>query len=188
MTCYLAAATLLCVVAMVVARVLQLRWAGTQAMHLGNLDRTDFLIPVVASFYFYTVLGSAFGWPLLGGARLFASGVVAWVGVAVGFCGLAAFLATLVSFGSSFRVGIDVDRPDALVTTGVFAFSRNPIFVGAMMILLGQLLVFPNWVTALYFVGGAAIIHRQVVREEDFLGEHYGEAYARYCERVRRYV
>jgi hypothetical protein len=37
--------------------------------------------------------------------------------------------ASLVSFGKSFRVGIDIDYPDKLVTSGVFAITRNPICV-----------------------------------------------------------
>ena len=38
----------------------------------------------------------------------------------------------------SFRVGIDNEHPDKLVTTGVFAYSRNPIYVGFIALLLGQ--------------------------------------------------
>jgi len=36
-----------------------LRRAGTQAMHFGNLDKKDFLIPPVALLYFYTIF-----WPV----------------------------------------------------------------------------------------------------------------------------
>ena len=53
---------------------------------------------------------------------------------------------SLVSFGNSFRDGIDVDEPGRLVTTGIFAVSRKPIYVGFFVFLLGQFLVFPNWV------------------------------------------
>jgi hypothetical protein len=38
------------------------------------------------------------------------------------------------------------DHADKLVTTGVFAFSRNPIYVAFGCVLLGQFLVFPDWI------------------------------------------
>jgi hypothetical protein len=37
-------------------------------------------------------------------------------------------------------VGIDVDRADKLVTTGIFALSRNPIYVAFGCVLIGQFL------------------------------------------------
>jgi protein-S-isoprenylcysteine O-methyltransferase Ste14 len=54
--------------------------------------------------------------------------------------------------------------------------------------LAGQLLVFPNWVPLFYLVAGAGLFHRQVLREEGFMREHYGQEYAEYCGRVRRYI
>ena len=185
---YLAAATIVLLIGMVVTRVLLLREVGTRAMHFGGIDKKDFFIPPVALLYFYTVFAAAFGWPLVGGARFFRSDAVAWVGVGLCCGGLLVMLASLISFGRSFRVGIDVDRPDELVTTGVFAWSRNPIYVALFLVLVGQLLVFPNWVPLLYLFAGTWLFHRQVLREEEFMRGQYGEAYAAYCRRVRRYV
>jgi len=51
-TGYLAALAIVLLLGTVITRVLLLRRAGTQAVHLGNLDKTDFLIPPVALFYF----------------------------------------------------------------------------------------------------------------------------------------
>jgi protein-S-isoprenylcysteine O-methyltransferase Ste14 len=157
-------------------------------MHFGNIDKKDFLIPPFALFYFYTVFAAAFGWPLLGGQRFFRSEAVAWIGVALCLVGLLILLLSLISFGRSFRVGIDVDHPDELVTTGVFAWSRNPIYVGFFSVLAGQFLVFPNWVPLVYLVAGSWLVHRQVLREEEFMRRQYGEEYTQYCRRVRRYV
>src|ERR1700742_2508697 len=111
-------------------RVLLLRRAGTQAMHLGNLDKTDFLIPPVALFYFYTVFAAAFHWPLVSTRMFFCAGVIAWIGVGRCYIGGRVWVESLASFGTSFRVGTDVDQPDKLVPTGIFAVSRNPIYVG----------------------------------------------------------
>lgn len=185
---YLAALMVVLLIGTVVSRVLLLRRTGTQAMHFGNLDKTDFLIPPVALFYFYTVFATAFGWPLANRQRFFQSTVVAWLGVALCLVGILILVLSLVSFGKSFRVGIDVDQPGQLVTTGVFAVSRNPIYVGFFIFLLGQLLVSPDWVPLIYLVAATALFHRQVLREEDFMRQQYGHLFADYCRHVRRYV
>lgn len=76
----------------------------------------------------------------------------------------------------------------ALVTTGVYSFVRNPIYVGFFLILVGIATAAAwNWlfVFALVFM---AIIHWGVVRrEERYLAGKFGEAYAAYMKRVRRY-
>jgi protein-S-isoprenylcysteine O-methyltransferase Ste14 len=185
---YFAALTLVVLLAMVATRVLLLRRAGTQAMHFGNIDKTDFLIPPIALFYFYTVFAAAFDWPLVSTQRFFHSKPAAWIGVALCLGGLLILLISLISFGRSFRVGIVVDRPDELVTTGIFSVSRNPIYVGGALVLTGEFLVFPNWIPLIYLAGGLALFHRQVLREETFLRNHYGQEYLQYCQRVRRYV
>jgi protein-S-isoprenylcysteine O-methyltransferase Ste14 len=185
---YLAALTIVLLIGTVLGRVLLLRRTGTQAMHFGKLDKTDFLIPPVALFYFYTVLAAAFGWPLASTQRFFKSAAVAWLGVGLCLAGVLILVLSLVAFGKSFRVGIDVERPGGLVTTGIFALSRNPIYVGFFLFLVGQFLVFPNWIPLCYLAGATALFHRQVLREEGFMRQRYGQEYAEYCGRVRRYV
>ena len=185
---YLAALMVVLLLGTVVSRVLLMRRTGTQAMHFGKLDKTDFLIPPVALFYFYTVFAAAFGWPLANRQRFFHSTIVAWFGVALCLVGILILVLSLVSFGNSFRVGIDVDQPGRLVTTGVFAVSRNPIYVGFFVFLLGQLLVSPDWVPLIYLIAATALFHRQVLREEEFMRQRYGEEFSEYCHRVRRYV
>lgn len=173
---------------MVLTRVVMLRRRGIEAMNFGKTDKTDFLILPFALFYFYTVIANAFNLPLVSTQVFFTSEPVAWLGVL--FCGLGLLLLlwSLVSFGKSFRVGIDENQPDKLVTDGIFAYSRNPIYVAFALILLGQFLIFPNWVLLLYLGGAVWLFHRQVLREEAYLKQHYGEEYAQYCRRVRRYL
>src|ERR1700687_1002528 len=52
-------------------------------------------------------------------------------GVALVTLALFIFSMAFVSFGDSWRVGLDEKKPGALVTTGIFAGSRKPVFVGA---------------------------------------------------------
>lgn len=188
MQCYIAALTIVLLVGMVLTRALLMNRKGAKAFHFGKIDKTDFLIPPFALLYFYLVFAAAFDWPSVVRQRWFDSEILSWLGVVLCVAGLSLFLWALISFGMSFRVGIDTERPDKLVTSGVFALSRNPIYVAFALALLGQFLIFPNWVFLAYLVAGVGLFHRQVLREEDFLKPHYGSEYEDYCKRVRRYL
>jgi protein-S-isoprenylcysteine O-methyltransferase Ste14 len=188
MTRYFAVLTVLLMIGMVLARVLIMSRKGVEAMHFGKIDKTDYFIPPFALFYFYLIFAAAFGWPAPSAAELFDSNAVRWVGVALCLAGLILLAWSLVSFGQSFRVGIDTERPDKLITAGIFAFSRNPIYVGFALILLGQFLIFSTWLLLACLVAGYWLFHRQVLREEEFLSRHYGRDFEEYCKRVRRYV
>jgi protein-S-isoprenylcysteine O-methyltransferase Ste14 len=185
---YLGALTLVLLLGMVLSRVLLLRRQGINAMKFGSIDKTDFLIPPAAFFYFYVIWAAAFGWPNVDARPLFVSEAAAWAGVLLCLAGLFLLLWSLISFQRSFRIGIDTDHPDQLITDGVFAVSRNPLYVAFGMVLGGEFLIFPNWISLIYLVAAAALMHRQVLREEDFLKAHYGDAFAQYCRRVRRYI
>lgn len=182
------ALTLLLLIALVLSRAMLMRRHGIRAIRFGKIDKKDFLIPPIAAFYFYIVFAAAFGFPTVTRQTYFHLGTFSWAGVFLCLAGLALFLWSLVSFGKSFRVGIDLDRPDRLVTTGVFAFSRNPIYVVFGLVLLGEFLIFSNPILLIYLPAAGWLIHRQVLREEEFLSKHYGQEYTRYRERVRRYI
>lgn len=185
---YLAALAVVLMMGVVLTRVLLLRRRGVAAMHFGKMDRTDFLIPPFALFYFYLIFAHAFDWPTVSRQEFFGSDILAWLGVLLCAAGLLLLLWSLSSFGRSFRVGIDAEHPDRLITSGAFAFSRNPIYVAFAFILLGQFLIFPNWLLLLYTVAGFWLFHRQVLREEEYLKGHYGREYLEYSRRVRRYL
>jgi protein-S-isoprenylcysteine O-methyltransferase Ste14 len=185
---YLGALTNILLLGMVLSRVFLLKKQGVTAMKFGETHKTDFVILPFAFFYLYTIFAAAFEWPTVARQRFFQSETVAWVGVLFCLAALLLMLWSLVSFRQSFRIGIDTDRPDALVTGGAFALSRNPIYVALIMMATGQFLIFPNWIPLIYLGGAAWLIHRQVLREEEFMRGHYGRAYADYCNRVRRYL
>jgi protein-S-isoprenylcysteine O-methyltransferase Ste14 len=187
MTKYLGALTIALLLGMVLTRVFLLKRQGIKAMKFGT-DKTDFLIPPFALFYFYVLFAAAFDWPNVSTRQFFQSEAVAWAGVLFCLAGLFILLWSLISFKQSFRIGIDTDHPDKLIVDGVFAFSRNPIYVAFAMVLIGEFLIFPNWISLIYLVAAPWLIHRQVLREEEYLKGHYGQAYEQYCHCVRRYL
>lgn len=95
-----------------------------------------------------------------------ATGPLLWLESAtlrlVGWTLLAVSLAWIITaqaqMGASWRIGIDTSIPTKLVTSGVFAVSRNPIFLGMRAGLLGLFLVLPNAATLAIFVLGEALI------------------------------
>src|SRR5262249_30144498 len=97
-------------------RTAMLKRQGVEAMKFGKLDKTDFVIPPFAFFYFYLVFAAAFHWPTVSTQEFFHSEAISWTGVAFCLAGLSLLLWSLASFGQSFRVGIDVDHPNRLIT------------------------------------------------------------------------
>ena len=184
---YFAALTIVLMIGPVLTRTLLMKRKGIEAMNFGKIDKTDFLIPPFALFYFYIVFTAIFNFPTVSTQEFFHSEVISWIGVFFCLAGLLLLLWSLFSFGQSFRVGIDKEHPDKLITSGVFAFSRNPIYVAFAIILLGQFLIFSNWILLVYIGAAIWLFHRQVLREEDYLNKHYGKEYSEYCNRVRRY-
>jgi protein-S-isoprenylcysteine O-methyltransferase Ste14 len=188
MTADIGASCLLAVIATVLLRVALLSQRGIAAMNFGKTDRSDFLIPPFALFYVYLVLANAFGWPTVAHATLFGSAPLRWLGAALCVSAVALMIASIVSFGVSFRVGIDAERPGGLVTGGVFAYTRNPIYVAFGFMLLGQFLIQPALLLLAYALAGVALFHRQVLREEAFLEKQYGAEFRAYAAHVRRYL
>ena len=185
---YVGAITLVLLLGLVWSRALLLKKKGIKAIYFGNLDKKDFLIPPFAFFYFYCVFAAAFGFPAVSRQEFLHADAFSWAGTLICLAGLILFFLSLVSFGRSFRVGIDPDHSEKLVTTGVFAISRNPIYVAFGFVLLGQFLVFSNWILLVYMVAAIWLFDRQVSREEEYLRKHYGQQYSEYCDRVRRYL
>jgi protein-S-isoprenylcysteine O-methyltransferase Ste14 len=185
---YFGALTIVLVVGMVWVRALSMRRHGINAVKFGGIDKKDFLIPPFAIFYFYIIFADAFNCPTFSRQEMIHSGMVSWIGALFCTAGLLLLFLSLVSFGKSFRVGIDQERPDKLVTAGIFAFSRNPIYVSFGFVLLGQFLLFSSWILLVYLIGAVWLFHRQVLREEEYMRKHYGQQYSEYCKRVRRYL
>ena len=93
-----------------------------------------------------------------------------------------------IQMGNSWRIGIDEEKKTALVQTGLFRFSRNPIFLGMIITLIGVFLTIPNALTLLFLVLGFVLIQIQVRLEEEFLSRTQGEEYADYRRAARRWL
>jgi protein-S-isoprenylcysteine O-methyltransferase Ste14 len=89
------------------------------------------------------------------------------------------------------RIGTNT-RPSqpalALVTTGIFTWTRNPMYVGGSLALLGIAIGFAlDWVILL-LVASLPLVHYGIIlREERYLARKFGDEYRRYETKVPRY-
>lgn len=184
--------------ALFLGRTLLLRQRGTRVIVLGAGKRgvrawleIGFMFGLV--FWSYEVAagclpGAVSLLPRFMQMPLFDSRLATALGVGAIGLGLVIFVLALASFGGAWRVGIDHRAPGPLVTGGVFACSRNPIFVFMDLYFVGTALIQRNAFFLLAAMVAVAGIHFQIREEERFLAGQYGEAYAAYRRTVRRYI
>ena len=120
--------------------------------------------------------------------QLVSSPWVKLIGVALVALGLVIFAMAYVSFGDSWRVGFDVKTPGALVTTGIFSISRNPIYLCLDLWFIGIFLINGTLIFLIFAALAVAAMHWQIWQEEVFLSDLYGQPYRDYCRRTGRYV
>ena len=101
-------------------------------------------------------------------------------------------MAVAVGYFIAARTTINPLRPSrasSLVTTGLFAISRNPIYLGDLLILAALAVWFGNVLNVALLALFVCYINRfQIIPEERALAQRFGEAYHTYCSRVRRWL
>lgn len=88
----------------------------------------------------------------------------------------------------SWRIGLDHRMESPLVTRGIFAFSRNPVFLAMRVQVLGVALVLPGAASFLLVLLNEIPMQIQVRLEEEFLAARHGERYIDYRLKVRRWI
>jgi protein-S-isoprenylcysteine O-methyltransferase Ste14 len=101
--------------------------------------------------------------------------------------GFALLFAGRFGLGDSFRIGSPKERT-GLKQTGLYRFSRNPMYVGVYTTLCAAVLRTLNPILLLVVVFVIAVHHRIVLAEETYLRDVFGSEYRTYCSRVRRYL
>jgi protein-S-isoprenylcysteine O-methyltransferase Ste14 len=120
--------------------------------------------------------------PRLGGATLFR-----WSGLALMSLGLLLYFIGLVGLGDAWRIGIDSERPGPLVTGGVFAHVRHPLYTGILMATLGMAVLTSDALSICAAAAAWTAVPIQARLEEEFLAGQYPE-YGAYRSRTGRFV
>jgi protein-S-isoprenylcysteine O-methyltransferase Ste14 len=82
-----------------------------------------------------------------------------------------------------------IDHPKQLVVTGLYRYVRNPMYVGVLLVMLGEALFFGSLSFLEYTFIWFAFVHLAVlIYEEPNLRRKFGESYERYCASVKRWI
>ncbi len=179
-----------------VGRALALGLQGVLVIPIDRMRRpremvADLIFALSFLLWLYEVVAAA--WPIeshlapdLLSAVVVDAVAVRLVGALVMVAGLVVYGLALQAFGPSWRFTIDREHAGELVTRGIFARTRNPIYLGLGLIAFGSSLLLGRPILLLITFVFVAYFAHLIRREEAFLREHYGDPYRDYCERVGR--
>ena len=90
--------------------------------------------------------------------------------------------------GRAWRIGVREDDAPVFVSKGLFRISRNPVFVGMIMMGLGMALAANNWWSWCAWLAFMASCHFQVSIEERHLAVNFGEPYRDFKAKIPRWI
>lgn len=116
----------------------------------------------------------------------------AWLGYAgwtIALLGLALSLWGIVTFSLAGTTMFPFQPASALVRSGPYRFTRNPMYLGATLSYVGiAMAINAVWPVILLPIV-LFTVYRFVIREEEkYLATHFGDAYLEYKKRVRRWI
>lgn len=113
---------------------------------------------------------------------------IRYAGFGIGIVGDLIFLISVHCMRDSWRAGIPNQDKTKLVTEGIYAYSRNPAFLGFDLQYIGILLMYCNVLLAVFTVFAVVMLHLQILQEEEYMTNTFGEEYVCYRNHVLRYL
>lgn len=169
------------------AKMLAQRRQGIQTRQIGRVkEKSVHIVELLMSIATLAapviqILSIIFGWNHMPANARF-------TGFCIGMLGDIIFLASVLCMKDSWRAGIpDKDRT-TLVTTVIYRYSRNPAFLGFDFMYVGLLLMYFNLSMLVVSAFAIIMLHLQILQEERYLTENYGESYREYRKHVFRYL
>lgn len=119
--------------------------------------------------------------------------------------GRSAFVAALAAIGAGLLIAVTgvlafrrhqttinphtIDKTSALVTGGIYRFTRNPMYLGMLLVLIGAVFLSRDILALLVVPGFIVTLNRlQILPEERALRSKFGGAFDAYCARTRRWI
>lgn len=138
-----------------------------------------FLILMIAAY------GVHYIWPI----SLPSSLILKFIGVKLIILGFCIIIIAATSF-KRVETSIEPWKPTtAIISTGIFAYSRNPIYVAFCLITIGIGVVLNNvWMVLCTAPSALLVYYVAIKKEEAYLEQKFGEEYVQYKNKVRRWL
>lgn len=113
-----------------------------------------------------------------------------YLGTTMFFAGFVIMMLCIVDFAVKGKGTLSpADPTKKLVTTGLYRFSRNPMYVGLLVMLLGESVFFKSWILLSYSIAIFISFHFFIkLFEEPRLKKDFGREYFIYSDRVPRWI
>ncbi|MEO0341603.1 MAG: isoprenylcysteine carboxylmethyltransferase family protein, partial [Bacteroidota bacterium] len=114
--------------------------------------------------------------------------MIGYIGIVLSFTGLLFGFIAQLQMGDAWRLGYNEKEQPSLVDKKLFAYSRNPIYLGIVVSNLGFFLMMPNALSLCFLVLSYVAISIKIRLEEGYLIQSIGQDYKDYLKRVRRWI
>ena len=112
-----------------------------------------------------------------------------WLGAVIFTAGFTIMLCAVRLFGRHQTPVRHSEQPAAVVTEGLYRFTRNPMYVGVLLFLIGIGITIGTWPFVIVPVAMFLILHFYFIPwEEKTMEKLFGEQYLAYKKRVRRWL
>jgi protein-S-isoprenylcysteine O-methyltransferase Ste14 len=111
------------------------------------------------------------------------------IGVIFVIIGVLILLPALFKFFKTKNTLITIKAANSLQTSGIYAFSRNPMYLGILALYTGVAFFKGNLWTILFIPFVILVVTKFIImKEEQYLGRKFGADYIEYCKKVRRWI
>ena len=83
--------------------------------------------------------------------------------------------------------GMDA-MPERIIDVGPYRYTRNPMYLGHLIFMLGLVLTFQSWFALILLIARAIWFHLRVLQDEARLEKEFGVEYSAYRARVKRWI
>jgi len=138
---------------------------------------------VVFPFVFVVINLSGTKIPALG-----ISEVIIGIGNFLIFVAALFLVLSLDHLGRFTKMGLPVKDIIRLQTSGIYRISRNPMYLGLILLSVGSMMIIPNLLSIVFGLSGIILHHLIILKEERFLKARFGQEYIDYQSKTRRYL